>query len=149
MRRRGRALLTAALLAAGLGCVLSVTQTPTPQEHTVPVPDRFKADAAPELVDAGIDGCKKAPSLDPNLYYCAKDEHWFRYALNRWYMAFAWDGNWFPTTKSDLPKSLAALTPAPAAVKQSREERLKQLEKELEELDPNAPHAEKPPENEN
>lgn len=136
MTSRLRALAGAALLAAGAGCVLSVTQTATPVEHTVPVPDKYKADAAPELVDAGVDGCKRAPSLDANLYYCAADEHWFRWALNRWYMAFAWDGNWFPVTKTELPRSLAAITPAPAEVKKSREERLKELEKQLEKLDP-------------
>jgi len=134
--RRVRALATAAPLAASLACVFSVNQTTTPVEHTVPVPDKYKAEAAPDLVEVGVDGCKRAPALDTNLYYCAKDEHWFRWALNRWYMAFAWDGNWFPVTKTELPQSLAALTPAPAEVKKSREERLKELEKQLENLDP-------------
>ena len=145
--RRACALASAALLGASAGCIsISLNQTPPPAEHTVPVPDKYKADAAPDLVDAaGIEGCKNAPALDANLYYCAKDEHWYRWALNRWYMAFAWDGNWFPVTKTELPKSLAAITPAPAEVKKSREERLKELEKKLETLDPeNAP--ENPPE---
>ena len=142
--RRTRALAAAALLAAVTGCIISFNQTATPVEHTVPVPDKYKADAAPELVDGEVEGCKRAPSLDANLYYCAKDEHWYRWALNRWYMAFAWDGNWFPVTKTELPKSLAALTPAPAEVKKSREERLKELEKKLETLDP-----ENPPEDKN
>ena len=128
--------LAAAVLFAASGCVFNLTQTATPVEHSTPVPDKYKADAAPELVDTGIDGCKRAQAFDPNLYYCAKDEHWFRWALNRWYMAFAWDGNWFPTTKSDLPMGLASITPAPEEVKKSREERLKELEKELEKLEP-------------
>jgi hypothetical protein len=135
MRPGARALAAAALFAAS-GCILSVNQTVTPVERTTPVPDKYKSDAAPELVDAGIDGCQRAPSLDQNLYYCAKDEHWFRWALNRWYMAFAWNGNWFPVTKSELPTGLAQITPAPEEVKKSREERLKELEKELEKLDP-------------
>lgn len=135
MTRAARALVAAGLLAGG-ACRFGVTQTAAPVEHTVPVPDRYKADAPPALVDAGIEDCRQAPSLDANLYYCAKDEHWFRWALNRWYMAFAWDGNWFPTTKSELPRGLAAITPAPEEVKKSREERLKELEQQLEKLDP-------------
>ena len=143
--RCARALATAALLAGSAGCIISFSQTATPVEHTVPVPDKYKADATPDLVDAaGIEGCKNAPSLDANLYYCGKEEHWYRWALNRWYMAFAWDGNWFPVTKTELPKSLAAITPAPAEVKKSREERLKELQEQLEKLDP-----ENPPEDKN
>ena len=135
MRRSARALAAAALLATG-GCIIGITPTATPVEHKTPVPDKYKADAAPELVDAGIEGCQRAEALDPNLYYCTKDEHWFRWALNRWYMAFAWDGNWFPVTKSELPAGLKQITPAPAEVKKSREDRLKELEQELEKLDP-------------
>jgi hypothetical protein len=135
MRPGARALAAAALFAAS-GCSFGLTQTAAPVEHATPVPDKYKGDAAPELVDAGIDGCQRAPALDANLYYCAQDEHWFRWALNRWYMAFAWNGNWFPVTKSELPKSLAQITPAPEEVKKSREERLKELEQELEKLDP-------------
>ena len=127
--------LAAAALVAGSGCVFNMTQTATPVERREPVPDKYKAEAPPELIDAGIEGCQRA-TLDANLYYCAKDEHWFRWALNRWYMAFTWDGNWFPTTKNELPKGLAAITPAPEEVKKSREDRLKELEKELEKLDP-------------
>ena len=134
MTRATRA-LAAAVLVAGSGCVLSMTQTATPVERREPVPDKYTAEAAPELIDAGVDGCQRA-TLDPNLYYCAKDEHWFRWALNRWYMAFAWDGNWFPTTKKELPKGLASITPAPEEVKKSREERLNELEQQLEKLDP-------------
>src|SRR5262249_25666868 len=68
--RCARALATAALLAGSAGCIISFSQTATPVEHTVPVPDKYKADATPDLVDAaGIEGCKNAPSLDANLYY--------------------------------------------------------------------------------
>ncbi len=128
-------------LALSAGCIVNMgtTQTVTPPEPHVPVPDRFTGDHPPELVDTGVEGCKQAPSLDPNLYYCAAKENWFRYAMNRWYLAFAWNGNWFPTGGSELPRSLAALTPAPEEVKKSREERLKELEKKLEDLDQKQP----------
>ncbi len=131
------ALVAGILLAATAGCIVSMgtTATPTHPEERIPVPDKYKADHAPELVDCEVDGCKRAPELDPNLYYCPKDGHWFRYSLNRWYLAFAWDGNWFPTTKGDLPQGLVAITPKPEEVKKSREERLKELDKKLEQID--------------
>jgi hypothetical protein len=132
-----RRLCLALALGLATGCIVNMgtTQTVTPPEPRVPVPDRFTGDHPPELIDAGIEGCKQAPSLDPNLYYCAAKENWFLYAMNRWYLAFSWDGNWFPASGSELPRSLAALTPAPEEVKKSREERLKELDKKLEELD--------------
>jgi len=133
--RLGLALALALSLCAG--CIVSMgsSSTPTHPEERIPVPDKFKADHAPALVECEVEGCKRAPELDPNLYYCAKDGHWFRYALNRWYLAFAWDGNWFPTTKGDLPPSLVAITPAPEEVKKSREARLKELDQKLQKID--------------
>jgi hypothetical protein len=117
------------------GCMMvQITQAP-PEPPPPPVPDRFEGDVAPELVDSGVEGCKAAPSLDPNLYYCAKDEHWYRFALNRWFMAFAWNGNWFPATGSELPPGLVKVTPKAEEVKKTREEKLQELEKRLEELE--------------
>ena len=117
--------------------MVGITQTATPVEQAPSrCPDTLhRPKSRPSWSTSAVDGCQRA-TLDPNLYYCAKDEHWFRWAMNRWYMAFAWDGNWFPTTKTELPKGLAAITPAPEEVKKSREDRLKELEQELEKLDP-------------
>jgi hypothetical protein len=131
--RAGRALALALLC----GCVVKTgtTTTSTPVQPHIPLPDKYQGPAAPTLVDTGVEGCKQAPSLDTNLYYCAKDEHWFRYAMNRWYLAFEWDGNWFPATGSDLPRSLAAITPKTEEVKKSREDRLKELDEKLEKID--------------
>jgi hypothetical protein len=132
-----RRVCLALLLALCAGCIVNMgtTKTVTPPDAHVPVPDKYKADQAPELVDSEVPGCRRAPSLDPNLYYCAKDEHWFRYALNRWYLAFAWDGNWFPVGDTDLPLALAKSTPAPEVVKKSRDDRLKELDKKLEQIE--------------
>ena len=130
--------LAAALgLALSAGCIVNMgsSVTPTHPEERIPVPDKYKADHAPALIECEVDGCKRAQELDPNLYYCAKDGHWFRYSLNHWYLAFAWDGNWFPTTRDDLPQGLVAITPKPEEVKKSREARLKELDKKLEEVD--------------
>ncbi|HTO53918.1 MAG TPA: hypothetical protein VMR50_11070 [Myxococcota bacterium] len=135
----GTRLALALLLAVTAGCIMKMgtTKTPINPEERIPVPDKYKADKPPELVSCQpeVDACQCAPSLDPNLYFCAKDGHWFRYAQNRWYLAFAWDGNWFPTVKTDLPPSLVAITPAPEEVKKSRAARLKELDKKLEEID--------------
>ena len=131
----------ALLLLASTGCLMSMStsKTVTSPEDRIPVPDKYpKADQPPALVDCEVDGCKRAQELDPNLYYCAKEEHWFRWSMNRWYLAFAWDGNWFPTLKTDLPASLVAITPKPEEVKKSRDERLKQLDQQLETIDKDA-----------
>jgi len=128
--------LASVLLAGCLGTVVQVANQPKPEPPPPPVPERFKAEQAPALVPSPVAGCQLAPSLDPNLYYCAKDEHWYRFAMNRWYLAFAWDGNWFPVSGAELPAGLKKITPETEveAVK-TREQRLEELEKKLEDLD--------------
>lgn len=128
------ALLASAILAGCLGTLQIAPQKPEPPPP--PVPDRFRAERAPELVPTEVEGCQAAPALDLNLYYCPKDEHWYRFAMNRWYLAFAWDGNWFPVSGAELPQGLKKLTPkAEVETVKTREERLKELERKLEELD--------------
>lgn len=146
MRLRSLALLLVALAFGGCIGMLSIDPKPVVEKIT-PVPDRFKADQAPELVPSPVEGCQAAPSLDPNLYYCAKQEHWYRYALNRWYLAFSWDGNWFPASGAELPPGLAKLAVAPekqAEPEKTREERLKELERKLEELEESEPEEKSP-----
>ncbi len=130
---------------AALGCLLlagcmmlQITQAP-PEPPPPPVPDKFEGETAPELVDTGVEGCKAAPSLDPNLYFCTQDEHWYRFALNRWFLAFAWNGNWFPVTASELPRGLLKVTPKAEEVRKTREEKLEELERKLEELEKQTP----------
>ena len=131
-----RVWLTAIALVGLLsGCMaLSITATPT-EAPPPPVPDKFQGDEPPALVDGEVEGCQGAPALDPNVYFCAQEEHWYRFALNRWYMAFAWNGNWFPVTTSELPKALVKVTPKAEEVKKTREEKLEDLERRLEELE--------------
>ncbi len=140
MRRAACSLALSVLLSACFGTIVQVKQTATPEERPQKVPEKFKAEKAPELVPSQVVGCKLAPSLDPNLYYCAKQEHWFRFAMNRWFMAFAWDGNWFPVSGSELPAGLKKITPeTEVEATKTREERLEELERRLEELDEPAP----------
>jgi hypothetical protein len=129
------ALVLVLVLCAGCIVNMGTTSTVTPPEQRTPVPDKYEGKEPPELVEAGIEGCKRAAALDANLYYCAAQEQWFRWAMHRWYLAFAWDGNWFPVTGSELPPGLVKITPAPEEVAKSREERLKQLEQKLETID--------------
>lgn len=146
MKLRSLAPLLAALALAGCLGTLSIDPTPVVGPIT-PVPDRFKADHAPDLVPSPVEGCQAAPSLDPNLFYCTKEEHWYRFALNRWYMAFAWDGNWFPASGAELPPGLAKIAVAPekqAETAKSREERLEELERKLEELEESEPEQKTP-----
>lgn len=137
MTRRPLGLLLATLLLAGcLGTIVQVTNQPKPEPPPPPVPERFEAEQAPELVASEVPGCQLAPSLDPNLYFCEKEEHWFRFAMNRWFLAFAWDGNWFPVSGSELPAGLKKITPeTEIEATKTREQRLEELEKKLEELD--------------
>ena len=137
-RARVLAALACCLLA---GCMtFSITQPP-PEPPPPPVPDKFSGDGPPALVDTGVEGCQAAPSLDPNLYFCAKDEHWYRFALNRWFLAFAWNGNWFPVSGSELPPGLVKVTPKAEEVQKTREQKLEELEKRLEELEKHDPGA--------
>jgi len=137
-------LLTSLLLA---GCISNLNIDPQAVvEKPTPVPDRFEADQAPALLPSPVEGCEAAPSLDPNLYFCAKEEHWYRYAMNRWYLAFAWDGNWFPVSGAELPRALAKITPeTKTETAKTREQRLEDLERKLEELDESGVEEQKQP----
>ena len=100
------------------------------------LPDRFVAEQPPELVPSDVEGCQAAPALDPTLHYCAATEYWYRFAMNRWYLAFAWNGNWFPVSGAELPRGLAKITPATRVeTVKTREERLEELERKLEKLE--------------
>ncbi len=129
-----------AILIAGatlVGCLGTLHIDPQAAEPPpTPVPDRFESEGAPELVPTDVEGCQAAPSLDPTLYYCTEGEHWYRFAMNRWYLAFAWNGNWFPVTTAELPQGLRKITPqTQVETVKTREERLEELERKLEALD--------------
>ena len=96
---RALASILAGLVAAGCLSGLTVgmpTVTTPPPPRVEPVPDIFQAETAPPLVPTAVEGLSAAPALDDQLFYYAPHERWYRWALNRWYEAFAWDGNWFP-----------------------------------------------------
>ena len=124
------------LLAGGLalwlgGCIgITLTQTqPAPEPKT---PPRFVADAPPELEPTQFPGILAAPSLD-RLYYEESSDQWYRWAMNRWYVAFGWDGAWFPLLENEVTQELRALHSPPTA--KSRKQKLEELERQLEELE--------------
>jgi hypothetical protein len=82
-----------------------------PPDIDPPVPSPFEGTGPPALVATEKPGLMAAPSLDPTVYYYQPDERWYRWAFNRWYEAFAWDGNWFPP--EEVPEALTDRHPQP------------------------------------
>jgi hypothetical protein len=98
--RRGAApLALLAVLELACGPFGAVTVTAPPPRYEPPVPERFGGKAAPLLLETDAPGLLRAPSVDEHLYYYRPDDLWYRFAFNRWYQAFAWNGNWFVPEK--------------------------------------------------
>ncbi len=112
LRSAGRCIVAGLALTACGQASMGIWMSPppaAPPEPPVPLP--FEADAAPELRPTEVPGLRAAPELDPTLYYSASRERWYRWAFNRWYLAFAWDGHWFPL--AEPPPELERVTPPP------------------------------------
>ncbi len=143
-------LLTLSLATVGLGssgCIpgafgIEVVKPP-PEAPEAPVPDKYTGEVAPTLVSSGLEGFKTAPGLDPRLYFGVEDKQWYRFAMNRWYLAFDWNGNWFPVDLDEVPAPLRVLTGSlresygdeVEQEKKTREEQLKDLDEKLRELE--------------
>ena len=106
LRSLGLGIWLAGCIPQAMGIVI-IPPPPLPPEPPVPFP--FEADASPARIPTATPGLDAAPSLDPSLYYSARRERWYRWAFNRWYEAFSWDGNWFPL--EDPPEELEPFTP--------------------------------------
>jgi hypothetical protein len=92
-----RSVLLAPLLCSACltGFGFEVVQ-PTPPLPEPPTPKRLQAESAPELVKTDEPGLFHAPSLDEHLYYFESEDLWYRRWRGRWYLAYSWDGFWFP-----------------------------------------------------
>ena len=103
-----RTLLSIGLVSLSLaGCfpqAFDIWIEKPPEVVEPPIPDKFEAGAEPELIATEVPGLRAAPTLGPHVYYFEPDERWYRYAFNRWYEAFYWDGHWFPAAK--VPEAL-------------------------------------------
>lgn len=125
--------------AIALCACVGVVQLP-PQPPDAPRLDVFSGQAPPELQTTDVPGLLAAPELGPTVYYYEPGEYWCRFARNRWYMAFSWDGNWFDLPDDELPTVLAQRhkPPPPKAVK----DELAELERQLEALEGEQPASE-------
>jgi hypothetical protein len=112
-------------------------------QQTKPVPDpktpaRLEGKTAPPLEDTAVPGVKHARVDVPDVYYHESSEKWFRWAMDRWFVAFLWNGQWFPLDKGELPAEMAALQPSIEEKKErrlTRAEELKKIDEELRQLE--------------
>ncbi len=127
-----RSVTATTAVALGLSACLQVIALPPPPPDA-PKLETFQGDGPPPLEPTDVPGLLAAPSLGRTVYYYEAQEYWCRFARNRWYMAFDWDGNWFDIPDAELPAVLAArhAPPPPKTV----EEELAELERQLKELE--------------
>lgn len=127
-----RSVLAATIATLGLFACIQVVAIPPPPPDA-PKLEVFQADAPPVLEPTDAKGLLAAPSLGPTVYYDEEKDYWYRYAKNRWYMAFTWDGNWFDLPEREVPAVLAKRykPPPPKPV----EDELAELERQLKELE--------------
>jgi hypothetical protein len=143
-----RAGLWLGLCAVLAGCVITTVQQPGPPPDPK-TPPRLEGTRPPPLEPTQVPGIQRAVIDVPDVYYHAAKERWFRWAMDRWFVAFLWNGQWFPLEKSELPVELAALEPTREQKKErklTREEELRKIDEELERLEAEERKAkEKPP----
>lgn len=128
---RIRTLFTTALALAVCACVQVVALPPQPED--APKLEVFTGEEPPQLEPTDVPGLLAAPELGPTVYYYEPEEYWCRFAKNRWYMAFAWDGNWFDLPDKEIPAVLAQRHKPPPP--QKVEDELAELERQLEALE--------------
>jgi hypothetical protein len=136
MRPTGIWLLGALLLA---GCI-SVSQRPT--EKDPKTPQRIESPTPPTLEPTELPGIHKAAVGEVlDLYRVTEsdgDQRWYRWWTNDWFMAFTWDGAWFPVDPTEVPADLHAFEPSPGELEDravSRDQELRELEQQLEEIE--------------
>jgi hypothetical protein len=122
----------AGLWLAAAGCIVT-----TVQQEKIPYPKtpaRLEGKDAPALEATAVAGVKRALLDVPDVYYHEARERWFRWALGRWFVAFLWNGQWFPVDEGELPAEMAALEPSIQEKKERRLTRAEELDKIDEEL---------------
>ena len=129
--------LLALLCCAGLGCLITTVSTgenpPDPK-----TPPKLRGAEAPVLEPSPVPGVKKALVDAPDVYYHEARERWFRFALDSWFEAFLWNGQWYPVEEGQLPPEIARLEPSREVKKErrlTRDEELRQIEEELRKLE--------------
>ena len=126
-------ILLAMLLAAG--CVVA-QRAPDVIPDT---PDRIESDTPPELQPTRFEDIRKVVVADvADVYYSVSRERWFRYWMDEWFIAFSWDGAWFPTSEGEVPEALSEFEPTPEEREErqlTREEELREIEEQLREIE--------------
>lgn len=129
--------LVVLLCCVGLACMVTTVKTgenpPDPK-----TPAKLKGAQAPALEATAIPGVKRAVLDEPDVYYHEARERWFRWALEGWFEAFLWNGQWYPVEKGQLPPEIAKLEPSRELKKErklTRQEELRQIEEELRRLE--------------
>jgi len=120
-----------ALLVLLAGCI-TVTRT-AGQDEEVQAPDAFEGEAPPPLEPTEEPGWFTAQSLDPTLYYSEEEDLWYRYAYNRWYLAYRWNGAWWIPDKT--PKYLLSQVKIAEERKTDVRTTLKDQEEQLKEIE--------------
>lgn len=124
---------TSVLLVLPLCGCIGLAPAKAPEER-VWAPPRYESENPPTLVPTGIENLSSAPDFDAALYYHSRTEYWYRWVKDRWYMAFTWDGYWFPLPPEEVPAELLGFHEPPTM--KDVQQRLDELEKKLEELEP-------------
>ena len=125
-----RALVTALLLVSLTGCI---TVTRAEEEKPPRTPRRYEAAAPGPLTPTELPGVLAAAELGPKTYFDESTEYWCRFVYGEWFMAFTFDGAWFPYPDNELPPYLAGFQTPDSA--KTVKQRLKDLERQLEELE--------------
>ena len=125
--------LLAAILAAG--CVVAQR----PAEEIPDTPDRIESPTPPELQPTRFDDIRRVVvGEELDVYYSVSRERWFRYWNGEWFIAFTWDGAWFPTSEGEVPEALREFEPTPEEREErqlTREEELLEIEEQLEQIE--------------
>jgi hypothetical protein len=124
--------LAAAAWLAGPGCIITTTQQKPPPDPKTPA--KLEGKTAPALEATAVPGVKHAVIDVPDVYYHEGSEKWFRWSRGKWFVAFLWNGQWFPVDRGELPREMAALEPSieqKQERKLTRAEELKQIDEEL------------------
>ena len=101
------------------GCISFTTvQKDIPPDPKTPA--KLEGSSPPALEATKVEGVKHALIDTPDVYYYEANERWFRFALDRWFVAFLWNGQWFPVDKGELPPEMAALQPTRTEKKERR-----------------------------
>jgi hypothetical protein len=125
---------SAVLLALVTSACLQLQVSPAPASKPEDTPERIQAASDPELVPTQVAGVLHAQLEVPDVYYVEPVERWFRYAMNQWFLAYSWNGYWFPLPQGEVPPQLAEFVPTIEQREErrlTRDEELRALEEEL------------------